>query len=179
MLIKISVSVKNKHNVGLVIRLRNQIKYCVCSTWKILSMSKYISYLLIVPGVNAEHWVCFQSPNGTPSKHKNHTRYCLLYNLLYWTRLRKACTPNIYIMKKSMRKKIKSNFAFFYNLLDTWHIVGWQNQWRTGLVAQFIVHGDVCTGASLIAQRNSALNWKLWCTLIMCHLIPGKDLYRN
>lgn len=49
----ISLSVKNKHNVGLVIRLRSN--YCFCSTWKIPSMSKYTSYLLVVPGVNAEH----------------------------------------------------------------------------------------------------------------------------
>lgn len=49
----ISLSVKNKHNVGLVIRFRSN--YCVCSTWKILSMSKYTPYLLLVPGVNAEH----------------------------------------------------------------------------------------------------------------------------
>lgn len=49
----ISLLVKNKYNVGLVIRFRSN--YCVCFIWKIFFMFKYILYLFVVLGVNVEY----------------------------------------------------------------------------------------------------------------------------
>lgn len=48
----ISLLVKNKYNVGLVIRFRSN--YCVCFIWKIFFMFKYILYLFVL-GVNVEY----------------------------------------------------------------------------------------------------------------------------